>query len=93
METFECIMLFSLIQEEDFEWGNPRNVRLLKSLKSGSVEEALVKAAHRWRISLAGSERRGAFDDFKCRIYASDEKAVAFTRLITAGGGRVLPEK
>lgn len=80
------------VEEEDFEWGNPKN-RLVAKLESGSVAEALAKASHRWRTIIAKRKSRGAFESIVCKLYTSPEKTVAFTRLITAGGGTVLPEK
>lgn len=85
------LFLLFFFQEEDFEWGNPQNKSLSK-VKLSDVEDALARAAHRWRSLIASGRSKGAFENFCCKVYATDDgKASAFERLISAGGGKVLP--
>lgn len=63
-------------------------------MKLNDVEDALARAAHRWRSLIASERSKGAFENFCCKVYANDHgKASAFERLISAGGGQVLPER
>lgn len=79
------------VEEEDFEFGNPK-AKLGNKFEAKSVEETLSKAVYMWRTKIAEEGKVGAFQGFKCRMLTPPEKAVAFTRLIRAGGGQVLEE-
>lgn len=87
---FESDKHGEFLPEEDFEWGNPKN-NLLSRLKPNTVEESMAKAVYRWRTTISENGGRGAFSDFVCKIFS--EKALPFSRLVAAGGGKVLPEK
>lgn len=79
-----------MLQEEAFEWGNPKASDVMANQKLNSMDAQLAEAAHRWRRKLGGDSRDGAFKDMRAIIHTSQEKGESFARLIRAGGGQVL---
>ncbi|XP_069689282.1 DNA topoisomerase 2-binding protein 1-A isoform X2 [Periplaneta americana] len=77
------------IQEEEYEWGNPSAMSLMRDFKPGSIENDLALSAHRWRCRLTGSTS-GAFMGMTALVCISREREEAFKRLILAGGGRLV---
>ncbi|PNF40863.1 hypothetical protein B7P43_G15936 [Cryptotermes secundus] len=77
------------IQEDEFEWGNPSAVSLMRDLKPCSLEHELAVSAHRWRCVLTG-EMTGAFMGMRAAVCISAEREEPFKRLILAGGGRLV---
>ena len=79
-----------MLQEENFEWGNPSAEEILPEFSEGSMESKLAHAAYRWRSLLnKNKEMTGAFHGMRAIIHSSKERQSAFSRLIVAGGGVV----
>lgn len=76
----------TLFQEDEFEWGNPCALSLMRDLKPSSLEHELALSAHRWRCVLT-EETTGAFMGMKAAVCISAEREEPFKRLILAGGG------
>jgi hypothetical protein len=79
----------TLFQEDEFEWGNPSALSLMRDLKPSSLEHELAVSAHRWRCVLA-EETSGAFMGMRAAVCISAEREEPFKRLILAGGGRLV---
>ncbi|KAK7789369.1 hypothetical protein R5R35_001224 [Gryllus longicercus] len=77
------------LNEEDYEWGNPKASYLQKLLKPGSLNEQLAKAVYRWRCKIQITGKK-AFHGMKAIICSSKEKAELYKRIVIAGGGEVL---
>ncbi|CAH0386515.1 unnamed protein product [Bemisia tabaci] len=80
------------LQEEDFEWGNPKSAKNIPPLTAMSSASALAMAAVRWRkkISTTG---QFAFSGMRALLYVSKQKVEPVTRLVQNGGGEILTEK
>lgn len=78
-----------LFQEDEFEWGNPAALSLMRDLKPNSLEHELAVSAHRWRCVLT-EEASGAFMGMRAAVCISAEREEPFKRLILAGGGRLV---
>jgi hypothetical protein len=79
----------TLFQEDEFEWGNPSALSLMRDLKPSSLEHELAVSAHRWRCVLT-EETTGAFMGMRAAVCISAEREEPFKRLILAGGGRLV---
>ncbi|PSN50069.1 hypothetical protein C0J52_04214 [Blattella germanica] len=77
------------LKEDEYEWGNPSAITLMRDLKPGSLEHDLALAAHRWRCKLS-KDHGGAFVGVRALVCISREREEPFKRLILAGGGQVL---
>ncbi|XP_071515470.1 DNA topoisomerase 2-binding protein 1-like isoform X2 [Panulirus ornatus] len=81
------------VKEEPYEWGNPA-ATCLPTLAPGSLELKLATAARRWRITMLESTHKdgvkGAFQNMHALIHTNRDRMGAFTRLIEAGGGKVV---
>ncbi|XP_034950082.1 DNA topoisomerase 2-binding protein 1 isoform X2 [Chelonus insularis] len=86
----ECEKAGKFIDEDEFEWGNPRSI--YASELDNEQERQLALAAHKWRIKLSG-KNSGAFHDMVAMLMVSKEKYATFERLIKAGGGTVVEAK
>ncbi|XP_042237542.1 DNA topoisomerase 2-binding protein 1-like isoform X2 [Homarus americanus] len=79
------------VEEEPYEWGNP--TRLAETTPE-SLESILAAAARRWRMKIhdeANEETvKGAFQGMRALIHSSKDRIASFTRLIEAGGGKVI---
>jgi hypothetical protein len=78
-----------LFQEDEFEWGNPSALSVMRDLKPKSLECELALSAHRWRRTLTG-DATGAFMGMRAIVCISREREEPFKRLILAGGGRLV---
>ncbi|WKX90279.1 hypothetical protein Q1695_009265 [Nippostrongylus brasiliensis] len=84
----KCLAAGKWLPEEDFEVGNPSK---LASSGLSDRERRLAAASRRWRLKLRGStsERNGAFSDWRCTLYCTQDKAVGLVPLLKAGGAEV----
>ncbi|XP_069938324.1 DNA topoisomerase 2-binding protein 1 isoform X2 [Cherax quadricarinatus] len=84
------------VKEEPYEWGNP-TTECFSELSPDSSEFKLSVAARRWRIKIndVSNQRKikGAFQSMIALVHSSRERVEAYTRLIEAGGGRVVTAK
>ncbi|KAM3956492.1 LOW QUALITY PROTEIN: mutagen-sensitive 101 [Aphomia sociella] len=71
------------LQEEEFEWGNPRATCLPPV---GAAERALARAAHRWRAARARGAG-GAFLGLRALLHVPAARRRLLARLVRAGGG------
>lgn len=77
------------LDEEDYEWGNPRASYTANLVKPGSIGEQLAQAIYRWRVTVQRTGK-GAFAGMHAIVCAAKDKADLYKRLILAGGGEVL---
>jgi hypothetical protein len=82
-------MQCSLLQEDEFEWGNPSALSVMRDLKPKSLEYELALSVHRWRCTLT-EDTTGAFMGMRAIVRISREREEPFKRLILAGGGRLV---
>ena len=76
------------VEEQDYEWGNPSAIPLLK-LEEGSQEASVAAAAHRHRLNKSRGLSSGAFNGFKAILHVRDKNG-SFQRLLEAGGGQIV---
>ncbi|XP_045456996.1 DNA topoisomerase 2-binding protein 1-like [Melitaea cinxia] len=77
------------LQEEEFEWGNPR-ATALPTLSGG--EKALARAAHRWR-SARELRDSAPFSDTRALLHVPAARRRLLARLLHAGGGLAVPDE
>ncbi|XP_076674457.1 mutagen-sensitive 101 isoform X2 [Andrena cerasifolii] len=78
------------LDEEKYEWGNPRSKGTIPDPSAG-IEEIIASAAYKWRLKLLMEPSiNGPFDNMVALLLASGDKYDQFKRLIEAGGGRVV---
>ncbi|XP_035774152.1 DNA topoisomerase 2-binding protein 1-A-like [Anopheles albimanus] len=77
------------LEEESYEWGNPRAVANLTPLDSTTDNETAT-ASYTWRKRIAtdGGKRDGAFTGF--RVLLVPTRKATLVRLLQSGGGHVL---
>ncbi|XP_065335100.1 DNA topoisomerase 2-binding protein 1-A [Cloeon dipterum] len=81
----------SFLSEDDFEWGNPAAASFLEPLvEDNPLASELAAACYRWRRKAAAG-KAGAFACFRAVLLGAPHKTAAFERMITAGGGSVVP--
>lgn len=85
----DCEIANKFLDEETYEWGNPKFSEELSSTLSTEIEQTMAAAAYRWRIKLT-KEPGGAFENMVALLLVQEEKYESFERLIVAGGGRVV---
>lgn len=62
----DCLQEDRLLQEADYEWGNPR-AGFLAQLEGEPLERQLADAAYRWRRRVSSGECEGAFAGLKVK--------------------------
>lgn len=84
------------IQEEPYAWGNPSNEHHTK-LDTDGLPAKLAKAAWRWKCAMNAvgdnqetqlGQKKQPFQNMTALIHS--QKAKQLSRLIKAGGGRVV---
>lgn len=79
-----------LLQEELYEWGNPKSVDKVPLMNTSL--KSVAKAAHRWRTKIesknSNDSNSRAFCDFRVILHCS--KPDPIRNLLEAGGGCVL---
>ncbi|XP_043474546.1 DNA topoisomerase 2-binding protein 1-A isoform X2 [Leptopilina heterotoma] len=85
----DCEIANKFLDEEKYEWGNPKFSDELSSTLSTEIEQMMAAAAYRWRIKLT-KEPGGAFENMVALLLVQEEKYESFERLIVAGSGRVV---
>ncbi|XP_055843920.1 DNA topoisomerase 2-binding protein 1 [Episyrphus balteatus] len=85
----ECFAQNCFVNEELFEWGNPKAFNLPELTKE---EQVIANAAHRWRKQLADSDEpnAGAFSGFHAILRISDRHKESLKNVIKAGHGKIL---
>ncbi|KJH45349.1 hypothetical protein DICVIV_08625 [Dictyocaulus viviparus] len=81
------------LPEEDFEFGNPTQI---STTNLSERELKLAQACRRWRLKLANSDmskRVGAFHNWRCALYCSNEKSAGLIPMLKAGGAEVVLRK
>ncbi|XP_058061785.1 DNA topoisomerase 2-binding protein 1-A [Anopheles bellator] len=78
------------LDEEAYEWGNPKAAGTLADLACTGEVQTMAKAAYTWRKRIAtdGGKQDGAFTGF--RVLLVTLRKEPFVRLIQSGGGLVL---
>lgn len=85
------ILTYCNLQEEGFEWGNPKNEKLTNI--SGETK-LLACAAHRWRLIIRnGGPNKRPYVGMKVVIIGIDNVVHSLTKVVKSGGGKVLPTK
>lgn len=77
------------VNEELFEWGNPKAFNLPELSKE---EQVIANAAHRWRKELSESDEpnAGAFSGFNAILRISERHKESLKNVIKAGHGKIL---
>ena len=75
------------LDEEFYEWGNPKNKENDK-LDGSSL--SVARAAYRWRSHLNTTKETGAFAGICAFVHTSKTRVESFQRLIMAGGGEII---
>ncbi|XP_072746156.1 DNA topoisomerase 2-binding protein 1-A isoform X2 [Anoplolepis gracilipes] len=83
----DCEQEGKFLDEEKYEWGNPKSKRTIPE-PSSEIEQMIAAAAHKWRLKLQ-KEPVGPFSDMVALLMVSEDKYDQFKRLIEAGGGSV----
>lgn len=75
-------------------WGNPA-AQHLPSLPPENTRAQLAKAAWRWRTTISGPGGHAGkpFQHMVALIHSSKDRVGAFSRMIEAGGGKVVTAK
>ncbi|XP_052869521.1 DNA topoisomerase 2-binding protein 1 [Anopheles cruzii] len=78
------------LDEEGYEWGNPKATGTLADLACTGEVQTMAKAAYTWRKRIAtdGGKQDGAFTGF--RVLLVTPRKEPFVRLLQSGGGLVL---
>ncbi|KFB41202.1 AGAP002760-PA-like protein [Anopheles sinensis] len=77
------------LDEENYEWGNPKAAKNLATLTTaGELEAATAAYTWRKRIATDGGKHDGAFTGFRVLLVAP--KKEQFVRLLQSGGGTVV---
>ncbi|XP_049770499.1 DNA topoisomerase 2-binding protein 1-like [Schistocerca cancellata] len=79
----------TFVEEEEYEFGNPKAEKLWGKLQPRSMQMALAKAGYRWRRKLCGGNS-GPFTGMRAIVCTKQKKAVLLAQVIKAGGGEVL---
>ncbi|XP_076684949.1 DNA topoisomerase 2-binding protein 1-like isoform X2 [Andrena cerasifolii] len=78
------------LDEEKYEWGNPKSKGTIPDPSAG-IEEVIANAAYKWRFKLLMEPSvNRPFGNMVALLLASGDKYDQFKRLIEAGGGRVV---
>ncbi|XP_055911709.1 DNA topoisomerase 2-binding protein 1-A [Eupeodes corollae] len=85
----ECFAQNCFVNEELFEWGNPKAFNLPELSKE---EQVIANAAHRWRKQLSeGSQSNaGAFSGFCAILRISERHKESLKNVVKAGHGKIL---
>lgn len=75
------------MQEELYEWGNPKAINHIKSAALNNNEETIARAAYRWRTKVQATNVR-AFHGIHVILRTSKNGQIA--TLIEAGGGKII---
>nr|XP_012145489.1 PREDICTED: DNA topoisomerase 2-binding protein 1 [Megachile rotundata]XP_012145498.1 PREDICTED: DNA topoisomerase 2-binding protein 1 [Megachile rotundata] len=84
----DCEQEGKFLNEEEYEWGNPKSRDVIPE-PNGEIEEIIAAAAYRWRLKLL-KEPNGPFCNMVALLLVSGDKYDQFQRLIEAGGGKVV---
>ncbi|XP_015431486.1 PREDICTED: DNA topoisomerase 2-binding protein 1 [Dufourea novaeangliae] len=84
----DCEQEGKFLDEEKYEWGNPKSKGVIPD-PAAEVEEMIAAAAHKWRLKLL-KEPNGPFHNMVALILATGEKYDQFRRLVETGGGKVV---
>ncbi|KAF3420403.1 hypothetical protein E2986_06198 [Frieseomelitta varia] len=84
----DCEREGKFLDEEKYEWGNPKSKGIIPDPIS-EVEETIAAAAYKWRLKLL-KEPNGPFYNMIALLLVSEDKHDQFKRLIEAGGGKVV---
>ncbi|KAF2357957.1 BRCT domain [Trinorchestia longiramus] len=80
------------VDEEEYEWGNPKSAATLPRLQPGTIEESLVRAAHRLRKMVESGLVGGAFSGWKVLVISKPSRVTVLSRLLAAGDAVVISE-
>ncbi|GBP66272.1 DNA topoisomerase 2-binding protein 1 [Eumeta japonica] len=78
----------AFLPEEEYEWGNPRALSLPPL---SALEQAVARAAHRWRTARAAG-RPGAFAGLRALLHMPPARRLLLSKLLRAGDGIVIDD-
>ncbi|KAK0078812.1 hypothetical protein PV325_002080 [Microctonus aethiopoides] len=87
----DCERAGEFIDEEKYEWGNPRSKDIIPIVEN-EPDKSYAAAAYRWRVKLQGTGKC-AFNGMVAMLMVPNEKHDQLARLIKAGGGTVVQAK
>ncbi|XP_017886293.1 DNA topoisomerase 2-binding protein 1 isoform X2 [Ceratina calcarata] len=85
----DCDQEGRFLDEEKYEWGNPKSKGIIPD-PTGDIEEAIAAAAFRWRVKLLKEPDACPFHNMVALLLAEGDKYEMFKRLIEVGGGTVV---